>query len=139
MKTKTKLNKVDIDRFMSVIKEELSTFPSIVFAYFYGSARESLIVGDIDIAVYFDRNVLPEEQIDLTLTLSASLSAKLGLEIDVRPLNNTAVGYRFEVTGGELLFSRDEHVQSEFVERTRQEYFDFKPLMEQNLRDLLEP
>jgi predicted nucleotidyltransferase len=124
---------------MSVIKEELSTFPSIVFAYFYGSARESLIVGDIDIAVYFDRNVLPEEQIDLTLALSASLSARLGLEIDVRPLNNTAVGYRFEVTGGELLFSRDEHVQSEFVERTRQEYFDFKPLMEQNLRDLLEP
>jgi predicted nucleotidyltransferase len=124
---------------MSVIKEELFTFPSIVFAYFYGSARESLIVGDIDIAVYFDRNVLPKEQVDLTLALSTSLSAKLGLEIDVRPLNNTAVGYRFEVTGGELLFSRDEHVQSEFVERTRQEYFDFKPLMEQNLRDLLEP
>jgi len=58
---------------------------------------------------------------------------------DVRPLNNTAVGYRFDATSGVLLFSRDEELRSKFVERTRQEYFDFKPLMEQNLRDLLEP
>lgn len=139
MHTKTKLNRGDIDLFLNIIKEVLSAFPSIVFAYLYGSAREYLTVGDIDIAVYFDKNVLPEEQLDLTLALSANLSAKLGLEADVRPLNNTAVGYRFEVTGGILLFSRDEHLRSEFVERTRQEYFDFKPLMEQNLRDLLEP
>ncbi len=138
MKIKTQLQKGDIARFISIIKEDLFSFPSIVFAYFYGSARESLIVGDIDIAVYFDRKVLPEEQLDLTLALSASLSAMLGLETDVRHLNNTAVGYRFDVTGGELLFSRDEDMRLEFVERTRQEYFDFKPLMEQNLRDLLE-
>jgi len=139
LKTKTTLKKGDINRFLPIIKKELSTFPSIVFAYFYGSARESLIVGDMDIAVYFDRTVLPEEQIDLTLALSAGLSAKLGLDADVRPLNDTAVGYRFEVTGGDLLFSRDEDLRSEFVERTRHEYFDFQPLMEQNLRDLLEP
>jgi len=139
LRTKTRMKKGDIDRFLLIIKEVLSAFPSIVFAYLYGSARESLIVGDIDIAVYFDRITLPEEQIDLTLALSTSLSAKLGLEADVRPLNNTAVGYRFDVTGGELIFCRNEEVRSEFVERTRQEYFDFKPLMEQNLRDLLEP
>jgi predicted nucleotidyltransferase len=124
---------------VSAIKEALSPFPSIVFAYFYGSARESSIVGNIDIAVCFDPAVLPEEQLDVTLSLSASLSAKLGLDVDVRILNNSAVGYRFAVTGGELLFCRDEHLRSEFVERTRQEYFDFEPFMRQNLRDLLTP
>lgn len=139
MHTKTKLKNGDVDLFLNIIKEELLSFPSVIFAYFYGSAREYLTVGDIDIALYFDEEVLPEKQIDLTLALSTSLSAKLGLETDVRSLNNSAVGYRFEATGGKLLFSRDENQRLEFIERTRQEYYDFKPLMEQNLRDLLEP
>ncbi|HAI21183.1 MAG TPA: nucleotidyltransferase domain-containing protein [Clostridiales bacterium UBA8153] len=139
MKTRTRLENGDVAGFVSTIKEVLSSFPSIAFAYLYGSALESLVVGDVDIAVYFEAAVPPEGQIDMTLSLSANLSAKLGLEVDVRTLNQSPVGYRFEVTGGELLFSRDEHLRSEFVERTWQEYFDFKPQMEQNLRDLLAP
>jgi len=139
LKTKITLKKGDIDYFLTIIKEELFACRSIIFAYFYGSAKERLTVGDLDIALYFDKEVLPEERLELALALSTGLSAKLGLEVDVRPLNNTSVGYRFEVTSGELLFSRDEELRSEFVERTRQEYFDFKPFLEQNLRDLLEP
>ena|SRR5690554_1257585 len=138
MKNRTKLNTNDNKRFIKVITEELSGYSEIIFAYFYGSARDSLMIGDIDIAVFLQESMPLEQQIDLTLTISMELSSKLGLPVDIRPLNNTASGFRYNVTKGEVLFSKDENFRIQYVVQTWHEYLDFKPLLEQNLKDLLE-
>ncbi len=138
MKSRFRLDQSDRERFLSIIASRLAFNHEIVFAYFYGSAVNDLMVGDIDIAVYFQEHIPTEKQIDSCLTLTLELSAELGIPVDVRPLNHTAVGFRFHVTGGRLLFSQDEDKRLDFVESTWREYFDYKPLLAQNLADMLE-
>jgi predicted nucleotidyltransferase len=138
MRLRVKLSLSDKERFLSVITSRLIRQTEIIFAYLYGSAHDELLVGDIDIAVYFKDYITPEIQNDITLSLTMELSSELGLPVDVRPLNQAYAGLRFHVTEGRVLFSGDEETRLEFVESTWREYLDFKPLMEQNLKDLLE-
>jgi uncharacterized protein len=138
MRSRINLNQSDKERFLDIITSRLSSHPDIIFAYLYGSAKDEFLVGDIDIAVYFKDYISQEEQNDITLTLTMELSSELGLPVDVHPLNHTYAGFRFHVTEGSVLFSGDEETRLEFVESTWREYLDFKPLMEQNLKDLLE-
>lgn len=138
MKSRIRLNQSERERFLSIIASRLVCNREIVFAYFYGSAVNEPVVGDIDIAVYFQEDIPAEKQIDICLTLNLELSAELGIPVDVRPLNNTAAGFRFHVTDGRLVFSQDEDTRLDFVESTWREYLDYKPLLEQNLADMLE-
>ena len=138
MKSRIRITQTEKQRLLTKTRNCLVNRSEIVFAYLYGSAVDEELIGDIDIAVYFTRETSPIQQIDITLSLSTQLSNHLGLPIDIRPLNQTSVGFRFHVTTGELLFSHNEDTRLEFVESTWREYQDFKPLMEQNLRDLLE-
>ncbi|MBS4031212.1 MAG: nucleotidyltransferase domain-containing protein [Clostridiales bacterium] len=138
MKTRIKLTQADKDHIIKQITTKLSFRPDVAFAYLHGSATGEQLIGDIDIAIYFKHNVTQDQQNDITLSLSMELSHELGLPVDVQPLNQTTVGFRFHVTEGRVLFSCDEDFRAEFVVSTWQEYHDFKPLMEQNLRDLLD-
>ncbi len=138
MKSRIRLTQPDKKRIIKMITSKLACRTEFIFTYLYGSATNSLDVGDIDIAVYFRSGIPQDKQTDLALTLSAELSLELGLPVDVRPLNDTSAGFRFHVTNGHVLFSHAEDVRIDFVESTWREYLDFKPLMEQNLKDLLE-
>jgi predicted nucleotidyltransferase len=138
MKSRFRLNQSDREHFLSKIASRLVCKQEIVFAYFYGSAVNNTVVGDIDIAVYFKEYIPTEKQIDISLTLTLELSAELGIPVDVRPLNHTVAGFRFHVTDGRLVFSRDEETRLNFVESTWREYLDYKPLLEQSLADMLE-
>ena len=138
MKNRIRVCPSEKKQFILQIKNTLVAKPEIVFAYLHGSAIDEELIGDIDIAVYFYPHITQLQQIDITLSLSTQLSSQLGVPIDIRPLNQASVGFRFHVTAGELLFSHDENIRLEFVESTWREYQDFKPLMEQNLKDLLE-
>jgi hypothetical protein len=138
MKSRIHLTQTDKERIFDSIKTKLACRSEFIFAYLFGSATDELNVGDIDIAVYFRDQIPQDEQTDFTLYLSTELSHELGLPVDVRPLNHTSAGFRFHVTDGHVLFSYDEDTRLDFVESTWREYHDFKPLMEQNLKDLLE-
>jgi predicted nucleotidyltransferase len=138
MKTRINLSQTEKEHIINQITTKLSSLSDIIFAYLYGSAIGDQLIGDIDIAIYFKHNITQDQQYDITLSLTMELSHELGLPIDVRPLNQTAVGFRFHVTEGRVLLSSDEDFHTEFVVATWQEYHDFKPLMEQNLRDLLD-
>ena len=67
------------------------------------------------------------------------LSRCVGLEVDVRVLNYSPLGFQFNVTKGKLLFTRDERFHQEFVERVWLEYMDFNFLSRQILREALRP
>jgi hypothetical protein len=47
------------------------------------------------------------------------------------------LGFKFNVTKGELLFTRDERLHQEFVERVWMEYMDFNFLSREIIRDAL--
>ncbi len=133
--------------------------PHILFAFVHGSFLENdLPFADIDIAIYLDGNGLDEnglnenglnenglnengiicDVIDLCLDLSLQLSALVGKKVDIHALNRCKLGFCYEATRGELLFTKDEDACFDFIEKTRLQYFDYKHLFEENLKDLID-
>ena len=127
------------EEILSIIRTYLQSYSSILFAFVHGSfLEEQISFRDIDIAVFFEENVRRQNKIlDLCLELSAQLSFLVHINVDVHALNDSGIGFRYEVTRGELLLTRDEEISFEFLEKTRLEYFDLKPLLVENLNDLL--
>ena len=127
------------EEILSIIRTYLQSYSAILFAFVHGSfLEEQISFRDIDIAVFFEENVRRQNKIlDLCLELSAQLSFLIHINVDVHALNDSGIGFRYEVTRGELLLTRDEEISFEFLEKTRLEYFDLKPLLVENLNDLL--
>ena len=126
------------EKALNVIKEYLYQKQSILFAFLHGSFLEDMPFQDIDVAVYYDEDLHSEERINSSLLASAQLSTALHIPVDVHALNGSAVGFCYEVTKGEVLFSRDEEKRFDFMEKIWAQYFDLKPVLEQTLADLLE-
>lgn len=121
-----------------MIRVYLQSCSSVSFAFVHGSfLEEKGSFGDIDIAVFFDDRNVQGDLLDLCLVLSACLSSLVHLPVDVHALNDSGIGFRHEATRGKLLLTRDEENSFDFMEKTWMEYFDLKPLLEENLRDLL--
>jgi len=120
------------------IKEQLQMNPYILFAFVHGSFLESeLPFHDIDIAIFLKEGRCSFDYMDFCLDLSMQLSSLVGIKVDVYALNNSSIGFRYEATRGELLFTKDEDACFDFIEKTRLQYFDLKPILEENLKDLL--
>lgn len=120
------------------IKEELQKLPQIHFAFLHGSFLDKHPCHDLDIAIFFDDSLTEESILDLTLDLTVTLTCKLHLPVDVRPLNKANTGFRYHVTKGVLLLSRNEEEVYDFIEKTWREYLDFQPLAKQVLKDLID-
>ncbi|MGI9862255.1 nucleotidyltransferase domain-containing protein [Moorella naiadis] len=123
---------------IKIIKAYLANIPSIKFAYLHGSFLGDLPSRDIDIAIYFDPALTPDDQLDLSLTISSELSFKLRLPVDAHVLNETSLAFAYGVTKGIVIISRDEPARLEFLENTWINYFDFEPLLREALIDLLQ-
>lgn len=122
----------------AVIRNYLESFSVVVFAFVHGSfTDENLSFGDVDIAVYFDDCLSEDEVLDICLEMSAHLSAMVHLPVDAHALNDSGVGFRYEVTKGKLLHTKDEELSFDFMEQTWAEYFDMRAMLEENLKDLL--
>ncbi len=128
------------EEILSIIRTYLQSYSSIIFVFVHGSfLEEQISFRDIDIAVFFDEENVRRQNniIDHCLELSAHLSSLIHIAVDVHALNDSGIGFRYEVTRGKLLLTRDEEISFDFIEKTRLEYFDLKPLLEENLNDLL--
>lgn len=121
------------------IKGELGKYPQILFAFLHGSFLSEHPCHDLDIGVYFNEKFSEEAITDLALDLVVTLTCKLHLPVDVRPLNHANIGFCYHVTRGILLVSRDKEETYNFIEKTWQDYLDFQPLAKQVLKDLLNP
>lgn len=57
--------------------------------------------------------------------------------VDVRVLNYAPNSFCYEVTRGEVIFSRNEGLRFGFIERTWNIYLDYKPVIKNILHDLV--
>ncbi|MBZ0160116.1 MAG: nucleotidyltransferase domain-containing protein [bacterium] len=101
------------------IATELSREPDVLFAYVYGSFLKSEAFHNIDIGVYLSSGHFNNA---LAANLSAHLSGKIKLPVDVRTLNTAPISFRLYVLRGECLFSRDDNLRTDIIEDTTRRY-----------------
>lgn len=127
------------DEICSKIEKILEKEDKILFAYIFGSFLYSSNPRDIDIAIYLksiDENNL--------LELETMLAGKVGREIklsfdkiDTRILNFSPNYFFANVfSQGKLLFTKDENILSEMIERTSVEALKNEYISLQSLREL---
>jgi len=106
----------------------------VIFAYLHGSF---LINGfnDIDLAFFVNAIV---DTLDYEISVSLEIEKQIHFPIDVKVLNHAPLGFKYEVTKGELLFSRDEEIRTDFIEKVWNQYLDFKPIEKEILMDMLD-
>jgi len=131
---------IDPDRKEEVIREIgeiLRSVPEILFAYIHGS----FLMGrfrDVDIAVYLRGSHDKKSILKTELKLEELLERKIGYAVDVRVLNQAPLSFRFNVIRhGELVFSRDENLRSDFEALTISEYHDFAHFRRVYMREAL--
>lgn len=111
----------------AALEREVAQEPRVVFAYLHGSFLTEPAFHDIDVAVYLDA---PGEALTaLSVDLGEGLSRVAGRPVDVRPLNEAPVPFRFHAMRGRVLLSRDDERLAALLERTIREYLDIEPLL----------
>ena len=115
------------------IKTQLRDFlfarEDIVFAYLHGSFLHKKDFRDVDTAVFLsEKPGRPADPLEYEMSLSLELEKRLRLPVDIKIFNDAPVSFRYHVSRGRLLFSKDESVRENALCRTWSEYFDFLPL-----------
>lgn len=122
-----------MEELIDQIKKECQKDTNIAFCYLFGSFasgktnRES----DIDIAIYLDQNTT-KDFFNKRLDLIARLTQLLHREVDIIILNTAYPFLRYVIIKeGKLIYSKDEDKRIDFELKTLNDYYDFKPTMEQ--------
>lgn len=128
----------------SLNKETVSKLEelNIGIVYLFGS----LILGieredsDIDIGIVFLDNRMLEKSLEVYNTLYEIFSQVFPKkELDIVFLDKAPLTLRFEVVNsGKILYTISEEFCLNYKERVVKEYIDFKPLLEEQDRSLLE-
>jgi predicted nucleotidyltransferase len=127
--------------FSGRMKDYLLARPEIVFAYLHGSYLDGAAYRDIDVAVFVrPEEIVPADLFDYAFQLSIELTRELGRDIDVHVLNGAPTGFQNSVfRQGRVLFSRDEGLRLDLIERNSLEAMDFHELSRQFLRECAGP
>lgn len=122
---------------LKAMKQVLAKNPSVVFAYFYGSSKDSEVYNDIDIAVF---STLDTDPLRLSVDLKIALSEKTGINpdtFDIRVINHLlrkgdlfSLLYLRDVLGqGELLLDNNFSQRSSFIEAFSMKYRECEGLI----------
>lgn len=107
----------------------------IDFVYLFGSVATNTVnrFSDIDIALVVQDDIPPGQYLDLEMELEVKLNEILESgNFDVRVINNAPLGFQGQVLEKSiLLYSRDENRRVDFETKTRDNYFDFLPVLNQ--------
>ena len=117
-------------RLRAIITTAVNNDPQVRFAFLYGSFLEpDLPFHDIDLGVFLKE---PDrlERADYAGKLSHALSKQTALPIDVKPLNDAPLTFRYHVIKGDLLDSKDDDCRCRFMEETIRAYLDIKPILD---------
>lgn len=121
-----------------VLSAALEAEPDVVFAYLHGSFLGTSGFHDVDVAVCLRGQA--ERYTDRGLELAASLSARVGMPVDVRVLNGAPTSFLFHVfRTGRLLVSRDDEQLADLIERTVRDYLDIAPLLRRSTVEAFSP
>ena len=107
---------------LSVIGQQLQGRAEILFAYVHGSFVKEEEFRDIDVGIYLGspRDLFYESD------LSHELSQRTGMEVEVRAIQDAPLPFQMAVVrDGKLLFSRNEELRTDFIERTSKRYPEY--------------
>jgi len=114
----------------------------LVLAYLFGSHARGRAgpLSDVDVAVLLTGRPNDDYCFDRRLEIMGGLmDILLAEDVDVAILNQAPLALRYRVVrDGVLLFCRDRQAMIEFCVRTVSEYLDFKPVIEQHERAILQ-
>lgn len=120
------------------ILETISQKREVLFAYLHGSFLEKGDFKDIDIALYLDEEITDKIGIlQYEIDTSLQIEKELKIPVDVKILNLAPLSFKYNVSCGSLIFSRDESKREEFLCNTWMEYFDFLPIARVYLKEVL--
>jgi predicted nucleotidyltransferase len=123
---------------IGILSQTLSQRNEILFAYLHGSFLESKTFQDIDVAVYLEETTKHDINIiEYEIALSLLVEKQLRMAADVKALNWAPLSFRYNVSRGLLLLSRDELKREDFLCATWMEYFDFLPISKAYVREVL--
>lgn len=121
-----------------ILRERLQEREEVAFAYLHGSFVEGLPYHDIDVGVYVYPELLEDLDVfDYETELSVELTSLLKKDVDVRVLNRAPLGFQHAVLQGELLFTRDEKLLTDFIERVGWDYMQFSHLLREYLFEVM--
>jgi hypothetical protein len=121
---------------MARLREGLLSRPEIIFAYLHGSFAARCPFRDVDVAIWAE-GIDREQAWDYETKLSVALTQALGVEVDIRLLNFAPIGFCLAAANGILLFSRNDDLRCNFLERIGRIYMDFAWLAKEMLREAL--
>jgi predicted nucleotidyltransferase len=111
--------------------------PEILFALLYGSAVEGGHFRDLDIGLFVDRAHVPvTDDLDYAFGLADELENTVPYPVDVRVINDAPLPFRYNVSRGIVLVVNDGEALAHFLERTWDEFFDFRPVAMQYLKEM---
>jgi predicted nucleotidyltransferase len=120
----------------SILEEAIGSIEEVEFAYIHGSFLKDSGFHDIDVAVYLSR-IEHIDPFEYELSISSIMEKRIRFPVDVRVLNYAPNSFCYEVTRGEVIFSRNEGLRFGFIERTWNIYLDYKPVIKNILHDLV--
>jgi predicted nucleotidyltransferase len=121
-------------RIEECLAAELAGDGDVVFAYLYGSFLEPQPFHAIDVGVYLQGRP-SESQTEKAVALAQQLADRVRCPVDVRALNAAPMSFLYHVLQGRLLFSRDDSLLADVMERTVSRYLDAAPLIRQATRE----
>lgn len=125
MKQPYQLNPAERIAIRDQIAAELSHNSDVLFAYVYGLFLKSEAFHNVDIGVYLSSSHFNNAMV---ANLSAHLSSKVKLPVDVHTLSMAPISLRLYVLRGECLFSRDDNLRTDIMEDTVRRYLNIAPL-----------
>jgi predicted nucleotidyltransferase len=108
----------------------------VMIAYAYGSIAAGcpLPTSDVDIALVWtpDCELDAYQRLQVELEIAIEIENRCGIpDADVRGISDAPLRVQGQVlTGGALLYSRDEDLRVAYEVYTRKRYFDFQPTLE---------
>lgn len=128
--------KKDRSEIRRIVAVELEGRSEIVFAYIFGSFVENKDFKDIDLGVWF--LVQPDGDLvqELADALRRSLERRVGLDVDVIPLNAVSDALIYHASRGELILDRDADLRETVITSAWKRYWDFSFKRDTYLRDV---
>lgn len=113
------LSKKDKEKIKNSLNSIFKEKEEVIFAYLYGSFLSASWFKDVDVAVFVDKKkVNRKDVLNYEIDLSLELEKNLHLPVDVKILNYAPLSFKYEVTKGEMIFTRDESLRFLFLEET---------------------
>jgi len=134
------MDKNKLTKYIAAILDERS---EVLFGYIHGSISSSDNPRDIDVAVFIDPGLYEElvargeVNIGFAIPLEMELEKMVDGKVDVQILNGAPLGFQYRViNGGSLVTDKDSDMRADFECMTRVKYFDFRPRVQEYLREI---